>query len=102
MRESILKIIINKKTLVSKQIWSAGHREEDWNHDVHRTPGTEVDYKACAYCPPSGTQEENTELLVLGGHGVKGTLGCKGRWQFFMLHEHKQVFPVTPVNHFPC
>lgn len=82
----ILKITINKRTLVPEQIWHAGHREEDQNHDVHRAPGNGVDCKAYAYCPPSGTQEENTELLVPRRPGVKRaknkTLGCKGRWQF--------------------
>lgn len=85
MGESVLlKIIINRKPLVSEQIWSARHREEDQNRDVHGAPGT--DCKAYPSCPPSGTQEENTELLVLGGPGAKGTKnktpGCKGFWQF--------------------
>lgn len=65
----ILKIVINKRMLISEQIWCAGHREEDQNHDAPRALGNGVNCKAYAYCPPSGTQEENTELSARGTWG---------------------------------
>ena len=50
------KMITNKKALY--EIWSAGHRGKDQNHDVHRVPGTDMDCKAYASFPPPGIREK--------------------------------------------
>lgn len=85
------------------ECWTQGGRFEPWC-----TQSTWYWNGLQSLCLPLSFWDPGREHWTLsaggtwGGGNKKQNSGMQRPLAVFMLHEHKQVFPVTLVNYFPC